>query len=224
MLFRSSATAFAVAVGVPLITPVEEFKASPAGSVPEVSVHVYGVAPPVAVKVWEYGVPAWPPGNDVVVIVKAAEATVSVRLTFDVCAGELESVTLKVSATAFAVVVGVPLITPVEEFNASPVGSVPEVSVHAYGAAPPLAVIVCEYAFPTCPFARKVVEMLTGVSAPVTVMLSAFVAVRAVGAVESVTNKVKLKVPEAAGIPEIAPIGPAKLRPGGITPELMLHV
>jgi hypothetical protein len=56
----------------------------------------------------------------------------------------VESVTLKVSATAFAVAVGVPLITPVEEFNASPAGNVPELSAHVYGVAPPLAVNVWE--------------------------------------------------------------------------------
>ena len=61
------------------------------------------------------------------------------RLTFAVCASDLESLTLNVSAVAFAAVVGVPLITPVEEFNAKPVGSVPEVGVHVYGVVPPVA-------------------------------------------------------------------------------------
>jgi hypothetical protein len=63
-----------------------------------------------------------------VVIVRAAGAIVRLRLTFVVCAGELESVSLKVSAVALATVVGVPLIKPVEEFNVKPPGRVPEVS------------------------------------------------------------------------------------------------
>jgi hypothetical protein len=53
---------------------------------------------------------------------------VSVRLTDWLCAGLLESVTLKVSAVALAVAVGVPLIAPVEAFSDSPAGKVPLVS------------------------------------------------------------------------------------------------
>ena len=48
-----SAVAFAAAVGVPLIRPVDAFSVKPPGSVPEVSVHVYGVVPPVAASVCE---------------------------------------------------------------------------------------------------------------------------------------------------------------------------
>jgi hypothetical protein len=68
--------------------------------------------------------------------------TVSVRLTLAVCAGDPASVTLNDSETAFAVAAGVPLITPVEEFNDKPLGNVPDVSVHVYGVVPPLAVNV----------------------------------------------------------------------------------
>ena len=39
-------------VGVPLMTPVEAFKVSPAGSVPLVTAHVIG-ALPEALRVWE---------------------------------------------------------------------------------------------------------------------------------------------------------------------------
>ena len=42
-----------VAVGVPLRTPVAAFKERPAGSVPLLTVHVYGAAPPLAVTVCE---------------------------------------------------------------------------------------------------------------------------------------------------------------------------
>jgi hypothetical protein len=88
------------------------------------------VAPPVAVNVCEYAVPTWPLDSDAVVIVRVAEAIVSVGLTVVVCAGEPESVTLKVSAVALAAAAGVPLISPVEEFNVKPPGNVPDVSVH----------------------------------------------------------------------------------------------
>jgi hypothetical protein len=39
-----------VCVGVPVIAPVDAFNISPAGSVPLVSVHIYGGVPPVAAK------------------------------------------------------------------------------------------------------------------------------------------------------------------------------
>ena len=86
--------------------------------------------PPDAANVCEYAVPTWPFGNDAVVIVSVAEAIVSVRLTFAVCGVELESVTLNVSAMAFAAAAGVPLSRPVNAFIANPAGSVPEASVH----------------------------------------------------------------------------------------------
>jgi hypothetical protein len=38
-------------VGVPEITPVELFKDSPAGRLPVVTAHEYGVTPPVAARV-----------------------------------------------------------------------------------------------------------------------------------------------------------------------------
>jgi hypothetical protein len=123
-----SAVAFAAAVGVPLIRPVDAFNARPLGSVPEVSDHVYGVVPPVAASVCEYGAPTWPLASDAVVIVKVAGAIVRLRLTFVVCAGEPASVTLNASAVALAAAVGVPPITPVEEFSVKPPGNVPEVN------------------------------------------------------------------------------------------------
>jgi hypothetical protein len=78
----------------------------------------------------------------VLVIFSVVAAIVSVRLTFAVCVDELESVTVNANAVAFAVAVGVPLITPVDAFNVRPPGKVPEVNVQAYGVVPPLAVSV----------------------------------------------------------------------------------
>ena len=48
-------------------------------------------------------------------------------------------------------VVGVPLITPVEMFNVSPPGRLPEATANMYGEAPPVTVIGDEYARPTVP-------------------------------------------------------------------------
>jgi hypothetical protein len=45
------AVAVTAAVGVPVIAPVAPFSERPAGSVPLVSVHVYGVVPPDAANV-----------------------------------------------------------------------------------------------------------------------------------------------------------------------------
>ena len=136
--------AFTATVGVPLIKPADEFSVRPPGKVPEMSVQVYGEAPPAAVSVCEYDAPTWPFASDAVVIISDAEEIVSVRLAFIVCAGELESVTLNVNAVALTAAVGVPLIKPVNEFSARPPGNVPETRVQVYGAVPPVAVNVCE--------------------------------------------------------------------------------
>lgn len=69
--------------------------------------------------------PSRPLGSDVVVMVKA-EAMVSVRLTGLLSAGVLESVTVNMRGVALAVAAGVPLRTPVEEFNARPAGRDPD--------------------------------------------------------------------------------------------------
>ena len=46
-----------LAVGDPLIVPVDAPSANPAGNVPLVSDHVYGTVPPVAATVAEYDAP-----------------------------------------------------------------------------------------------------------------------------------------------------------------------
>ena len=56
------------AVGVPLITPVVLFNVRPAGNIPVVIDQTYGIVPPIADIVTEYGEPASPPGNDAVVM------------------------------------------------------------------------------------------------------------------------------------------------------------
>ena len=69
-----------------------------------------------------------PFGSEVVPIVRVAGAIVRLRLTFAFRAGELESVTWKVSGVALAGAVGVPLIRPVVALSERPAGRVPKVS------------------------------------------------------------------------------------------------
>lgn len=56
------------AVGVPEMTPVEVFRASPAGSEPLLVLQVYGELPPFAWRVAEYAPPTVPFASDDVVI------------------------------------------------------------------------------------------------------------------------------------------------------------
>jgi len=71
---------------------------------------------------------------------------------------------------------------------------------------------------------NEAVVIVRSVLAAATVMLRAFVAVCAVGVVESVTCTVKLNVPDVVGVPEMAPVEDVKLRPAGRDPELMLQL
>ena len=77
---------------------------------------------------------------------------------------------------------------------------------------------------PTEPLGNEAVVIVRSVLAAATVMLRAFVAVCAVGVVESVTCTVKLNVPDVVGVPEMAPVEDVKLRPAGRDPELMLQL
>jgi hypothetical protein len=57
-----------------------------------------------------------------------------------------------------------------------------------------------------------------------TTMLKFAVAVLAVGVSESVTVTVKFVVPEAVGVPEIAPVAVLRVRPAGRLPVVTDHV
>jgi hypothetical protein len=50
-------------VGVPEITPLLGARLSPAGRLPEVIDHLYGAAPPLALRAVEKGVPEVPEGS-----------------------------------------------------------------------------------------------------------------------------------------------------------------
>ena len=60
-------------------------------------------------------------------------------------------------------------------------------------------------------------------NAAFTVMLR-FAVAESFGLEESVTFAVKFVVPEAVGVPVIAPVLAFRVRPAGKLPELMLHV
>ena len=72
---------------------------------------------------------SWPLSSAVVLMVSPVAATVIVNITLAVCAGEPESVTLKVMAVEL-VKDGVPLINPLEGSRVIPVGSLPAVIDH----------------------------------------------------------------------------------------------
>ena len=77
-------------------------------------------------------------------MLRAVAAMVRARVTVAVCAGEPESVALKVSGVALAAAVGVPLIKPVEPFSDKPAGIVPLVNCQVTAPVPPVAARVCE--------------------------------------------------------------------------------
>jgi hypothetical protein len=56
-------------VGVPEITPVDAARLNPAGSVPALTLQLYGVVPPLACNVVAYAVPTALPGSTAVVSV-----------------------------------------------------------------------------------------------------------------------------------------------------------
>ena len=56
-----------------------------------------------------------------------------------------------------------------------------------------------------------------------TTMVKFAVAVLAVGVSESVTVTVKLAVPEAVGVPEMAPVAALSVKPAGKLPLVMVH-
>jgi hypothetical protein len=73
-----------------------------------------------------------------------------------VSAGELESLTENDRGPMVALLVGVPVIEPVDE-SERPSVSVPDCKVHVYGGRPPVAVRFALYAVPMDPEGREVV-------------------------------------------------------------------
>jgi hypothetical protein len=133
----------------------------------------------------------------------------------------VESVTFTVNANE-PDAVDVPEIVPVAD-RVKPAGNAPELMLQLYGVVPPDEASVVEYPVPTWPDGTEVLVICTAVTAAATVRESDFVAVCAVGVVESVTFAVKLNEPDAVGVPEIVP-ALDKVRPAGRAPELMLQL
>jgi hypothetical protein len=136
-----------LAVGEPLMAPVDAVRDSPAGSVPELSDHVFGVVPPVDARVAEYVAPT---------VVSASVAVLTVSAAYmvtdwdDVAVFDSESAIRTVNVDEPAVV-GVPLIAPVLVSRDSPAGSDPLDTDQVNGAVPPALVRLELYASPTTP-------------------------------------------------------------------------
>jgi hypothetical protein len=71
--------AVTAAVGWPLIEPVVGFNERPLGNDPALNDQVYGLLPPVAIKVSEYFTPTVPRGNGEPVVISSAGSMVSVN-------------------------------------------------------------------------------------------------------------------------------------------------
>jgi hypothetical protein len=114
-------------VGVPASVPVDVEKVIPAGSVPEVSVHVVTESPGVSVAesaTGPYAVPTFPAGNELVEITGVAGRTWKATL-LDALVCPTESVA-ETETGNDPNVVGVPDSVPEEELNVIPVGNGPE--------------------------------------------------------------------------------------------------
>lgn len=117
---------------------------------------------------------------------------------------------------------GVPEITPLLPARLRPPGSEPEATLHVYGGVPPEAWRFAEYAVLVDPCGRALVVMASGCGPDVEiVMLSCFVAALLLA---STTLTVKDEVPDAVGVPEIAPLLAVSVKPVGNEPELTLQV
>jgi len=141
-----------------------------------------------------------------------------------VSAGELESITLKVSMTAEAAAVGVPVIAPVAPFKIKPAGRVPPVNVHVYGELPPLAASVPEYATPICPFGKLWVVMVIPDDAAAIVSERVADADSGVALESSTVNDKDKLATLCVGVPEITPVALFSERPAGRVPDVSDHL
>lgn len=90
--------------------------------------------------------------------------TVRCSVAEALCAELDESIAVTVSAVEFAAEAGVPLMVPALVLSDRPVGRLP-LSVHVYGALPPLALSVAVYGAPMFPLGRVETVIVTGVGA-----------------------------------------------------------
>lgn len=101
--------------------------------------------------------------------------------------------------------------------NAKPAGNAPDTTVQEYGAVPPAAAKVAEYADPTVALGSKAVVMVGAAPAAIVLIESSLVAFWA-GEDESTTCTVKAGWPTVVGIPLIVPPW-LKLNPAGKDPD-----
>jgi hypothetical protein len=113
-------------------------------------------------------------------------------------------------------VAGVPEITPAE-LRMRPGGSDPALVVHVYGAEPPLARSVNEYAARTVASGNVLAKML---SCDDTMIEQD---ARADDPARSTTASVKSELPGWTGTPETKPLDPSRFRPGGNKPDAIVH-
>lgn len=140
------------AVGIPEMTPPDDMD-NPAGKAPIAIDQVIAPVPPEDVRVDEKGPPSAPSGNEDVVTAGAGFTTM---LNASVACAPLQQATFAVNE-AVPDEADVPVIAPLLEFNARPVGREPESIVQVLGVVPPLDASVCEYAAPTVVAGRDTV-------------------------------------------------------------------
>jgi hypothetical protein len=136
-------------------------------------------------------------------------------------AGDAESATLNVIDVVEAPV-AVPVIAPVALARVRPVGSAPEVIDQVCAPTPPLAASVVEYRVPAVPFGRLVVVM--EIATPEIESVSALLTLFAPWGNESVTLNVIDVVEVPVGVPVIAPVALASVRPAGSAPAVIDQV
>lgn len=133
--------------------------------------------------------------------------------------GRVESVAVTVKVEV-PVAVGVPVMAPVLASSDRPAGSEPVVTAQVTGGVAKLTCRVALYPTFTVPADSEVVVITMTWFA--IVMLSCLVADMGVAA-ESWTFTVKVDVPAAVGVPEIAPLLALSDRPFGRLPVVMLQ-
>jgi hypothetical protein len=204
------------AVGTPEIVPVEA-KLNPAGGIPDARLQVYGLTPPLAIRVVEYALPTIPLGIVVVEIARGCNAAAIDK--FNVSAAMLFAVSFTCTVNEkLPDALGMPEMIPADaRFN--PDGTVPDTTLQLYGLIPPLAIRAVEYELPAIPLGIVVLEIARGCNA--TAIDKPNVSAAMLFAV-SFTCTVNEKFPAALGVPEMIPAD-ARFSPDGSAPDATLQ-
>ena len=113
------------AVGVPDSTPALESD-NPAGSDPVLTDQEYGVVPPVAASVTEYGIVTCPLGSGLLVVICSGAGEILICIAaVEVCAAASVTLTVKLAGPD---AVGVPDSTPALE-SVNPLGTAPALTL-----------------------------------------------------------------------------------------------